>query len=137
MPDAVHLVAYFYIEISDKPGEAARVLSHLKAAGVNLVAFHGFPKGRRAQLVFLPSDPAALKAAAKTARWKLVGPKKAIVIEGDDRVGALVDHFAKLAEAKINVTATDAVIAGAGMFGAVLWVKPRDVRRAARVLGAV
>ena len=105
MPDTIRLVDYFYVETSDKPGEGARILSHLKNSGVNLVAFHGFPRGRRAQLDFVPSDPAAFKAAAKTARWKVVGPKKAFVIEGDDRVGAII------------------------------WVKARDVKRAAKVLG--
>ena len=42
----------------------------------------------------------------------------------------------KLGRAKINVTAMDAASAGGGRFGAILWVKPRDVVRAAKVLGA-
>src|SRR3990172_171220 len=107
MTDMVGLVDYFYIEVPDKPGEGARVLSHLKAAGVYLLDIHAFPKGRRAQVVFAPSDPAAFRAAAKAAKWKTVGPKKAFFLQGDDRVGALVDYFAKLAQAKINVTAVD------------------------------
>lgn len=135
MADTMRLVDYFYIETSHRPGEGARALSMLKDAGVHLLAFHGFPKGRRAQLDFVPSDPAALKAAARNARWKITGPKKVFVIEGEDRTGALVDYFSRLAREKVNVTATDAIAAGAGRFGAILWVKPRDVKRAARVLG--
>ena len=50
--------------------------------------------------------------------------------------GVLAELMAKLAEAKINVTACDAVAAGAGQYGAILWVKPGDVQKAARVLGA-
>ncbi len=135
MADMVRVVEYFYIEAGDKPGEGARALRHLEESGVNLVAFHGFPKGRRSQLNFVPSDSAAFKVAAKQARWKVTGPKKAFVVEGDDRVGALVDYFARLGDAKINITATDAVTAGAGRFGAILWVKARDVKRAAKALG--
>ncbi len=135
MADTIRLVDYFYIETSDRPGEGARALSTLKDAGVHLLAFHGFPKGRRAQLDFVPSDPAAFKAAARNARWKIIGPKKVFVIEGEDRTGALVDYFSRLAQVKINVTATDALAAGAGRFGAILWVKPRDMKRAAKVLG--
>ncbi len=135
MPDVIRLVDYFYIETADRPGEGARALGALRDAGVHLAAFHAFPAGRRAQLDFVPSDPAALRAAARKARWTITGPKKAFVIEGEDRVGALVDYFSKLAEAKVNVTATSAVAAGAGRFGAILWVKPRDVRRAAKALG--
>lgn len=43
-----------------------------------------------------------------------------------------MDYFAKLGDAKSNVTATSAI---AGRFGAMLWVKPRDVKRAAKALG--
>lgn len=135
MSDTVGLVDYFYVEVPDRPGEGARFLSYLREVGVNLQALHAFPKGRRTQVDFVPSDPAAFRTAAKAAKWKVVGPKKAFIIQGDDRVGALVDYFAKLGEAKINVTATDALTAGAGRFGAILWVKARDVKRAANVLG--
>ena len=58
------------------------------------------------------------------------------VIEGEDRVGALVYYGTRLADAKINVTAITAVVAGPGRFGGILWVKPRDVKRAAKTLGA-
>ena len=133
--ETIRLVEYYYLEAPDQPGEAARALNQLKETGVNLLAFTGFPKGRRAQLDFVPADAAAFKAAAKKAKWKLTGPKKAFVIEGDDRVGALADLLQRLADAKINVTSTDAVCAGAGRYGAILWVKPRDVRRAARAFG--
>jgi hypothetical protein len=130
------VVDYFYIEAPDHPGEGARILQHLKDAGVNLVVLHAFPAGRRTQVDFVPTSAEAFKAAAKAAKWKVVGPKKAFVIEGDDRVGALADYFVKFGSAKINVTAVDAVTAGAGRFGAILWVKPRDVKRAAKALGA-
>ena len=137
MADTIRLVDYFYVEVPDKPGEGARALGHLKEAGVHLLALHAFPKGRRAQVDFVPSDPAAFKAAAKAAKWKVVGPKKALLLQGDDRVGALVDYAAKLAEAKINITAVDALAAGADRFAGIVWVKASDVKRAAKVLGVV
>jgi len=136
MAEIAQRLPYFYIEAPDKPGEGARALAVLKQAGVNLVAFSGFPKGRKSQLDFVPSDPAAFRQAAKQAKWKVVGPKTCFVIQGEDRVGALADILAKLAEAKINVTATDAICTGDGRFGVLLWVKPRDVNRAAKALGA-
>jgi len=135
MAEEIRLVDYFYVEVPDKPGEALRALSQLREAGVNLLAFSGFPKGRRSQLDFIPADPAAFKAVAKRARWKTVGPKKGFLIQGDDRVGATADLLARLAGAKINVTATDAVCAGMGRYGVLLWVKPGDVKRAAKAFG--
>lgn len=136
MANTIQRVQYFYAEVPDKPGEGARLLGMLREEGVNLLAFSGFPKGRRAQIDFVPADPIALKAAAKKAKLKLVGPKNGFLIQGDDRVGAMAEIVAKLAEAKINVTAVDAVAAGAGRYGAILWVKPRDVKKATVVLGA-
>ncbi len=133
--ETIQLVDYFYAQTGDKPGEGSRLLRIFRDAGVNLVAVHGFPKGRRAQVDFVPSDAAAFKAAAKQAKLKVTGPKKAFIISGDDRPGALVDTFARLAGAKINVTAASAVTAGLGRFGAIVWVKTRDVKRAAQVLG--
>lgn len=135
MSESIRLVDYFYVEAPDKPGEAARLLGELKNAGVNLLVFSGFPKGKRAQLDFVPVDPVAFRDVAKRAKWKLTGPKKGFLIQGDDRVGAVADLLGRLAAAKINVTAADAVCAGAGRYGAILWVKPRDVKRAAKVFG--
>lgn len=136
MADTIQRVQYFYTEVPDKPGEGARILRMLQEEGVNLLAFSGFPKGKRAQVDFIPADPVAFKAAAKKAKLKLVGPKTGFLIQGDDRVGAVADIIAKLAEAKINVTAVDAVSAGFGRYGGILWVKPRDVKKAAQLLGA-
>ena len=136
MPDTVRKVPYFYIMAPDKPGEGARALAVLREAGVNLLAFSGFPVGKRSQLDFVPADPAAFRAAAKRAKWKVTGPKAAFVVEGDDRPGAVAELLGRLAGAKINVTATDAVCAGAGRYGVLFWVKPRDVSRAAKILGA-
>jgi len=134
MADIIKRVQYFYTETADKPGEGARLLGLLRDEGVDLLCFSGFPKGRRAQIDFVPVDPVALKAAAKKARFKLVGPKTTFLIQGEDRVGAVADFMSKLAEARINVTALQAIAAGAGQYGAILWVKSRDVNKAAKVL---
>lgn len=137
MSDTVTLVDYYYTMVPDKVGEGARILAALREAGVNLLAFTGFPEGRAVQLDFVPADAGAFVAAAKAAKVKLSRPKKAFLISGDDRTGAMADVHAKLAAAKISVTAADAACAGAGRYGAILWVKPRDVKKAAAVLGAI
>jgi hypothetical protein len=136
MAQTIRRVDYFYIETPNRPGEAARALKALKDAGINLLAFSGFPKGRRSQLDFIPADPAAFVKVAKKAGWKLSAKKSGFLIQGEDRPGAVADILAKLADAKINVTAVDAVCAGADRYGAILWVKPPDLKRAAKALGA-
>jgi len=134
--DAVRLVEYFYITAPDKPGEGGRVLNAVKDAGINLLAFSGFPQGRRAQMDFIPADPAAFKQAAKKAKWKVVGPKRGFLVQGDDRVGAVADLLERLGAAKINVTAIDAVAVTDGRYGAIFWVAAKDVKKAATLLGA-
>jgi hypothetical protein len=86
---------------------------------------------------FVPSDAALLTSAAKSAKIKLSKPKTAFLIDGDDRVGALATILARLGSAKINVTAVTGVCAGMGRYGAILWVKPAAVNKAAAALGAM
>ncbi|HYT05712.1 MAG TPA: hypothetical protein VEM13_12630 [Gemmatimonadales bacterium] len=137
MADTIRKVSYYYTSVSNKPGEGARLLQVLRQAGVNLLALHAFPSARKAQVDFVPSDGMALTAAAQAAKIKLSKPKTAFLIDGDDRIGALAGTLAKLGAANINVTAVTGVCAGMGRYGAILWVKPGDVNKAATTLGAM
>jgi len=136
MANIVRRVNYYYTEVPNRAGAGAKVLNALKAGGVNLIAYNGFPiSTRRAQLVFVPADRDAFLAAARQVGIKLVGPKIAFLIQGEDRVGAVADIVSKLGQARINVTAMQATAAGEGRYGAILWVKPRNVGKAAQTLG--
>jgi hypothetical protein len=136
MADIVRKVAYFAMDVPNRPGEAARVLGALADAGVNLLAFSGFPSGRRAQLDFIPEDIEVFKKAAKAAKVKTRPQKFGFLIQGEDRKGAVAELLKPLAEKKINVTAIDAVSAGSGRYAAILWVEPKEVNKAAKALGA-
>ena len=135
MPDTIRVVEYFYTTAPNKPGEGARALNTLKDAGVDLLAFSGFPQGRRAQIDFIPADSAAFKQASKRAKWKVVGPKRGFLVQGDDRIGAVAELLERLAAAKINVTAIDAISVD-GRYGAIFWVAPKDVKKTAALLQA-
>ena len=101
-----------------------------------MIAFNGFPcSPRRVQFDFVPFDRDAFLNAAQKVGIKLVGPKEAFLIQGEDRVGAVADILSKLGEAKINVTAMQAIATGAARYGAILWVKPRNIVKSAQVLG--
>ncbi len=65
-----------------------------------------------------------------------VRSKKGFLVQGSDKVGAVSRHIQKLGDRKINVTAADAITAGSGRYGMILWVKPKDYARATRALGA-
>jgi hypothetical protein len=136
MTDIIRKVAYFAMEVPDKPGQAARVLTALAEAGVNLLAFSGFPRGKKTQLDLIPEDVKSFKVAFRKAKMNTRPQKTGFLIQGEDRKGALAEVIRKLADKQINITAIDAVSAGAGRYGAILWVKPADVNKAAKALGA-
>jgi hypothetical protein len=137
MADTVRRVEYYYVTVPDTPGEGGRTLSELRDSGVNLLACLGFPVGNgQAQIDLVPEDPDLLRETAERAGLTLSEAKRAFLIQGDDRVGAVADTIAKLAEANINVTAAAAAGAGAGRFGMILWVAPADYEGAAAALGA-
>ncbi len=135
MKESVRKVDYFYLQSANKAGEGARVLAVLREAGVNLLAFSGFPSGRKAQIDFVPEDSVIFKQVAKKAGFSLSAKKSGFLIQGEDKIGAIEQILSKLAAVKINVTAIDAVSGGEGRYGAILWVKPLDVRKAAKALG--
>jgi hypothetical protein len=136
MADTVRRISYFKTMVPNRAGSAAKALRPLADAGVNLLAFTGFPSGGRAQLDFIPKDTAAFLRAARRAGIRVSARKAGFLVTGTDRIGACSSVMGKLAKAGINVVAMDAVTAGGRRWGALLWVKPRDVRRAARVLRA-
>ena len=136
MADIVRHVNYYYTEVANQAAVGAKVLNVLKAGGANLIVYNGFPiSSRRAQLVFVPVDQETLCAAAKKAGIKLVGPNTAFLIQGEDRLGAIADALSKLGRFGINVTAIQAIAAGEGSYGAIIWVKRHNIDKAGKALG--
>ncbi len=132
----VKRVTYFKMMVPNRPGQGARALSVLHQAGINLVAFSGFPHRGGAQMDFIPAKPSAFRKVVRKNKWKIAAPKRAFLVTGADRVGAGANLMAKLAAKRINVIAIDAVCAGSGRYGAILWVSPAQYGKAARALGA-
>ena len=135
MADLIRTAQYFKVQIADKPGTLAGALAPLREAGVNLLAVHAFPRSRRTQVDVVPENPATFKDVAKAHKLKVQGPKTCLLVDGDDRPGALEDLVDRLGSAKINMIAVTGLAAGQGRYGAILWVKPGDVKKAAKVFG--
>ena len=136
MAFTIRCADYYYTTIDDEPGEAYRVLSQLAGQGVNLLAFTGMPLGpMRTQLTLFPEDASRMKDAAGKAGWSLDGPHAALLVQGDDELGALARIHVKLYDARVNVFASTGVADGQGAFGYVLYVRPDDFERAARAMG--
>jgi hypothetical protein len=136
MADSVRKVQYGYVKVPNRAGQASRMLLELKNEGVDLVAFSGFPVKKGAQVDLVTPDMPGLKRVARKNGWKLSATKKGFLVQGADRIGAVHRHLSKLADKKVNVVAADAVAAGKGRYGMILWVRPKDYAKAARALGA-
>jgi hypothetical protein len=132
----IRKVAYFSMQVPNRPGIGVEMLRAIAKGRQNLLAFTGFPSGAKAQVDFVPANPVEFARGAKKKGVKLGKKKTAFLVQGEDRVGALVRILDKLAKAKINMVAMDAVTAGSRRFGAIFWVKPKDVGRASRLLRA-
>ena len=85
MAENIRRVEYYYVTVTDKPGSGAAVLDTVREAGVNLLAYLGFPAGRgKSQIDLVPEDPAVFKSAAQKAGLKLSRAKRAFLVDGDD-----------------------------------------------------
>ena len=127
---------YYTMKVSQRPGAGAMLLGAMKKAGVNLLAFHGFPEGGGAQVDFIPENSVKFRRAAKKSGLRISKRKTAFIVRGADRVGALTGVLGKLAAKRINLVALSAVNAGSRRYGMIFWVKPKDIGRASRALGA-
>ena len=137
MAATVKEVEYYYALVTDKPGEGRKILEFLSEKQVNLLGLTAFPvSDGRTQVDFFPENPELLKEAAQDANIALTGPKKAFLIQGEDRIGALYDFHLKLSNAGINVHASNGVVDGTGRFGYVIWVNPDDYGKASAALKA-
>ena len=132
MAFGIRRVEYFYANVKDEPGAAYRILSQLAGLGVNLLAFSAVPIGpTRAQLALFPEDPDRLIAAARRAGLALDGPHPALLVQGDDELGALASVHERLAAAGVDVYASSGVTDGKGTFGYVVYVREDQFEKAA------
>ncbi|MDD3764004.1 MAG: hypothetical protein PHP86_12015 [Nevskiales bacterium] len=136
MAKGIRKVQFFVLHANDKPGEAAHLLKTLNKYKINLLAMSAFSSSRGSQIELIPENAEQLRELARKYGWKLSSKKTGFLAQGKDRAGALAKLAEKLGKAGINITAVDAIAAGLDRYGAVFWVRPKDVEHASEVLGA-
>ena len=129
-------VEYFNTTIIDRPGEAYKFLSQLALLRINLLAFTAIPVSPTdTQLTIYPENPKFMKNEAARAGLYLEGPNPALLVQCDDRLGALADIHLRIYDADVNVESASGVTDGRGAFGYVIHVKKEDFEKAAEALG--
>jgi hypothetical protein len=135
MASRIRKVEYFTTTVENQPGEAYGLLSQLEDLGLNLLAFTAVPVGpTHAQLTIFPEDSGRMAEAGRKAGLVLDGPHPALLVQGDDELGALARIHAKLYEAGVNAYASSGVADGRGSFGYVIYVRPEEYERAVEAL---
>lgn len=130
-------VNYCKMTVPSRAGQGEKILKAISDAGINMLAFTGFPAGGgKAQVDFVVDRVAPLNRLAKKEGWRLGKPRKAFLVQGSDELGAVHKVIKRLADAKINIVAVDAAAAGKGRYGMIMWVKPKDYQKASRALNA-
>jgi hypothetical protein len=131
----IRRVDYFYTTVKDAPGEAYKILSLLASLGINLLAITAVPFGpMNTQLTIFPEDSGQLRNQAEKSGLKLEGPQPAILVQGDDRMGALAEVHSRLYEADVNIYASSGVSDGKGSYGYIIYVRPDEYDRAVAAL---
>ncbi|HEX5051754.1 MAG TPA: hypothetical protein VFZ65_08285 [Planctomycetota bacterium] len=127
----VRRVDYFHAMVADESGAACDALTRLAEHGVNLLAFTTVPMGpMRTQLTLFPAEASRMLAAARDAGLRLDGPHPALLVQGDDELGALAKVHQLLCDAGVEVYASSGVSDGGGSYGYVLYVRPQDIDKA-------
>ncbi len=135
MAFSIRRVDYYYATVENEPGEGYALLTQLAGLGINLLAFTAVPVGpTRTQLALFPEDPAKMTDAARKAGLTLDGPHHALLVRGDDELGAIAGIHTKLHQANAHVYASSCVTDGRGSYGYVLYIRPDDFDRAAKAL---
>jgi hypothetical protein len=88
-----------------------------------------------AQFSLFPEDSNTLVAEARAAQIPLEGPHHALLVQGDDELGALASVHERLFEAGVDVYASSGVTDSRGSFGYVVYVREDQFQRAVEALG--
>ena len=87
-----------------------------------------------APFALFPEDPEKLVAEARNAALPLDGPYHAVLVQGDDELGALAGVHHRLVDAGVDYFASSGVTDGRGSFGYVVYVREDQFERAASAL---
>jgi hypothetical protein len=136
MAFTIRPIEYYYANVRDELGAAYRVLSQLAERGVNLLAFTAVPTGPTlAQFSLFPEDPNKLVAEARGAGLPLDGPHHALLVQGDDELGAFASVHERLLAEGVDIYASSGVTDAKGAFGYLVYIREDQFARALSALG--
>ena len=131
---AAQRITYFKAKVEDKPGALLALAKNLKTKNIGLVSLKGVGQAGQGDILLVAKNPDDLRNEWKVS-GSLVEEGTAFFLSGADKTGALLTSLEALANAGVNIVATEAVAVG-GRYGAILWVSPSDLEKTAQALKA-
>ncbi len=125
---------YFFVRVSDTPGQAARMGSFFRDEGVDLEGMWGLGIGQgSAQIYVVPKNPEVLRSAIKKREdWKCA-EGTCFRVSAPDEVGALATMLDSIADKGINLQGVDA-IALTGDVACYIWPTESDADKLEELL---
>jgi len=128
-------VEYFNVSVKDRRGAAYELLTLLAGQGVDLLAFAAVSCGEeQTQLSVFPDDAQKLVSVARKSGLEFDGPHRALLVRGDDEIGALAGIHERLGAADVHVFSSIGIADGEGGYGYVVYVRPEEFDRAVAAL---
>jgi hypothetical protein len=91
------------IHVDNEPGALARVTTAISDAGVNLAAATCTGPGETADLHILVKHAEAARRVLERAGLNVIDEREVVVVEAEDKPGALADLAHRVAEAGVNL----------------------------------
>jgi hypothetical protein len=91
------------ITLEDRPGILAELGEALGGAGVNIEGFCGYASGGTGTLHLLIEDPQAARYALTDAGFEVAAEREVLVVDVEDRPGALGVVARRIAEADVSL----------------------------------
>jgi hypothetical protein len=106
------------IDIENTPGALAQVAAAISDAGVNIAAATCLGPGARAELHILVPHAEAVKHSLAISHVAVTREREVVVVDVEDRPGALADLARKIARAGINLDLVYVATQNRVVFGA-------------------
>lgn len=91
------------LTVPDKPGQMASVSRILADHGINVEGVAGYGTGKEAKIMIVPDDALRAGEALKKAGFNAMETKEVVVVELENKPGALKSITAKLSDARIDI----------------------------------
>jgi hypothetical protein len=131
----VRQIEYTNIVVEYRVSDASKLLSTLASGGIDFLAYKATNIGGKQTVFTLFSDSAQKMAeVADKHGFKVDGPYSAILVKGDEEIGALAAIYEKLSQANINVDESSGIAHIKGGYGLILYIKQEDCKEALMAL---